>query len=108
MEDEHHMPPNEKPQLSSAEIALIKSWIDEGAQFDKAIKELQASFKNYGLPEFNAVASDSGTTIIPSEEVPAADANAIATLTAKGVLVSSCGIRNQLSFCEFCQCEINH
>lgn len=40
MEDEHHMPPNEKAQLTSAEIALIHGWIAAGAPFDKRISEL--------------------------------------------------------------------
>src|SRR3990170_3059152 len=30
LEDEDHMPPNEKPQPSSAEVALVKAWIEEG------------------------------------------------------------------------------
>ncbi len=35
LEDEHHMPPNEKPQPSSSEIALVQVWIEDGANFEK-------------------------------------------------------------------------
>ena len=39
-EDEHHMAPKEKPQLSEAEIALLKWWVDNGASFSKKVKEI--------------------------------------------------------------------
>lgn len=39
-EDEDHMPPKEKNQLSADEIALLHWWIKEGPQFDKKVKEL--------------------------------------------------------------------
>lgn len=35
IEDEHHMPPSGKPQLTTNEIWLIKHWISSGADFDK-------------------------------------------------------------------------
>lgn len=39
LEHDDHMPPNEKPQLSSSEIALIKYWIEEQAPFDAPISQ---------------------------------------------------------------------
>lgn len=39
-EDDDHMPPKEKPQLTEQEIALIHWWIASGASFDKKAKEL--------------------------------------------------------------------
>ena len=35
------MPPKQKPQLNEKEIALIHWWIDEGADFNKKVKELK-------------------------------------------------------------------
>src|SRR3546814_3212026 len=35
------MPPNEKPQLSSSEIALIKYWIEEQAPFDVSVSHFE-------------------------------------------------------------------
>ncbi len=40
-EDDDHMPPKEKPQLTESEIALIHWWIASGASFDKKVKELE-------------------------------------------------------------------
>lgn len=45
IEDEHHMPPGEKPQLSSSEIALIKYWVEERAQFEKPIHQFASAEK---------------------------------------------------------------
>lgn len=42
LEDEDHMPPNEKPQLSSSEIALIQYWVEDQADFNKTV----SAFKN--------------------------------------------------------------
>lgn len=42
LEHEDHMPPNEKPQLSSSEIALIQYWIEDHADFEKPVSD----FKN--------------------------------------------------------------
>jgi uncharacterized membrane protein len=41
LEDEDHMPPNEKPQLSSSEIALIKYWLSEKPLFNRRISEFE-------------------------------------------------------------------
>jgi len=45
IEDEDHMPPGEKPQLSSSEIALIKYWIEENAHFEKSIRQFRNTEK---------------------------------------------------------------
>jgi YHS domain-containing protein len=34
LDDEHHMPPDTKPQPTAAEIGVIAQWIAEGAKFD--------------------------------------------------------------------------
>lgn len=39
-EDDHHMPPKGKPQLTESQIALLTWWIDQGASFDKKVSEL--------------------------------------------------------------------
>ena len=40
-EDDDHMPPKQKPQLNEREIALIHWWVDQGADFNKKVKELK-------------------------------------------------------------------
>jgi mono/diheme cytochrome c family protein len=43
LEDENHMPPKGKTQLSEGQIAILTWWIDQGAPFDKKVAELKAS-----------------------------------------------------------------
>jgi len=45
LEDDDHMPPNEKPQPSSSEIAMIQAWIDEGANFEMKVSACKDSDK---------------------------------------------------------------
>ncbi|MDQ8180696.1 c-type cytochrome domain-containing protein [Pelagicoccus sp. SDUM812005] len=42
IDDEDHMPPEDEPQLTQAEIDLIKWWIDSGAQEDQSIARAEA------------------------------------------------------------------
>jgi uncharacterized membrane protein len=41
--DDNHMPPKGKPQLSTEQIALLSWWIDQGAPADKKVSELTVS-----------------------------------------------------------------
>lgn len=41
--DDMHMPPKGKPQLTSEQVALLSWWIDQGAPVDKKVGELQKS-----------------------------------------------------------------
>lgn len=90
MEDEDHMPPNERPQLSSTEISLIKTWIEEGASFDKKVSSFtQASkIKNYIATLVTQLHQEPMT---PLEEVSAADKKALSALREKGVLITPVG-----------------
>src|SRR4030095_1088639 len=90
IEDEHHMPPHEKPQLSSAEIALIQSWLEEGASFEKEL----GSFKKVSNIKGYLVAALSQTShepLIPSTGVTPGDEKALSALKAKGILVIPVG-----------------
>jgi uncharacterized membrane protein/mono/diheme cytochrome c family protein len=40
-EDEEHMPPDGKPQLSPAEITLLETWINQGADVNLILGELE-------------------------------------------------------------------
>lgn len=90
VEDEDHMPPGERPQLSSSEISILKTWIEEGASFDKKVNSFAhaAKIKNYiGA----LIAQLHQEPLIPAEEVSAADANALRALRQKGVLILPVG-----------------
>ncbi|GAB3966237.1 ribonuclease inhibitor [Spirosoma terrae] len=39
-EDDHHMPPKGKTQLTEGQVALLTWWIDQGASFDKKVADL--------------------------------------------------------------------
>jgi hypothetical protein len=40
LEDDHHMAPHEKTQLTKSEIQLIEWWIDNGADFVRKVREM--------------------------------------------------------------------
>ncbi len=90
MEDELHMPPNERPQLSSSEISLIQTWLKEGASFDKRIKDLSeaSKIKNY---YGTLLAQLRQEPLIPVFEVSAADRAAIKALEEKRILILPVG-----------------
>jgi uncharacterized membrane protein len=90
MEDEDHMPPSERPQLSSSEISLIKTWLEEGASFDKKVNAFAQSvkIKNYVGALLAQLQQE---PLIPLEEVSAADGNAISALQQKGILILPVG-----------------
>jgi len=90
LEDEHHMPPNEKPQLSSAEIALIQAWIEDGASFENRVGSFKQAVKVRSY--FGSVlAQTARRSITPLGEVVEADRNAVLALRSKGVLVIQVG-----------------
>jgi mono/diheme cytochrome c family protein len=43
LEDENHMPPKGKTQLTEGQVAILSWWIDQGAPFDKKVAELKAT-----------------------------------------------------------------
>lgn len=85
-EDEKHMPPNEKPQLTSAEIALIHDWIGEGASFERRIGEFAGASKLKGYIH-TLIDRSSASPIIPQKEVKPVASQALDSLRARKVLV---------------------
>ncbi|MBD0378211.1 MAG: hypothetical protein ICV51_21610 [Flavisolibacter sp.] len=88
-EEEHHMPPKEKPQLSEKQIALLHWWVEQGAPFDKKVKELPQpeKIKSYLLSLQSAEIERKATTNIPSEPVEKGDEKAIQALKERGVVI---------------------
>ncbi|MBN8824843.1 MULTISPECIES: leucine-rich repeat domain-containing protein [unclassified Spirosoma] len=99
VEDDHHMPPKGKNQLTEGQIALLTWWIDQGAPFDKkvsdltvndAIRPVLASLNGGGPIE----AGGSTVASAPAPESPvltmkmeAADPKAVDELKKAGLLV---------------------
>jgi uncharacterized membrane protein len=84
LDEEDHMPPKEKTQLSITEIEILKNWIASGADFEKTISELKQ------VNQVRAILN-SGTEIklsdVPIEEVGAADEATITKLKRLEVMV---------------------
>jgi len=87
--EEHHMPPKEKPQLSESEIALLHWWVETGAAFDKQVRELEQKEKI--KPLLTALQNPEPSTTqapdIPAGEVKKASDEALATLRKRGISV---------------------
>jgi uncharacterized membrane protein len=66
LDEEDHMPPKEKKQLSSVEIEILKNWIASGANFEKTVAELgQTNVLKSILQSGNAMKLSD----VPSEEI---------------------------------------
>ncbi len=90
LNNKHHMPPLEKPQLTKNEIELLNWWISPGADFSKKIKDLPQTDKI--KPVLDALqtgssVNDNPEADIPQEPVKKADDDAIAKLKKAGVIL---------------------
>lgn len=88
-EEEHHMPPKEKPQLTEKEIALLHWWINTGAAFDKKVKELPQPGTIQPILTALQQPQESTQSLPDLPEQPVNEANAadIQKLKDKGVIV---------------------
>ncbi len=91
LNDEDHMAPKEKPQLSTNEIALLKWWIDNGADFKKKFKDLPqpAEIKPVlaSLQKGENTDGEIKNSEIPTDEVSAADDKILKKLADAGVII---------------------
>jgi uncharacterized membrane protein/mono/diheme cytochrome c family protein len=89
-EDERHMPPKQKPQLNEKQIALIHWWVDNGADFNKKVKDLKQPeiIKPYLLAlQSDHIEEKKAISIIPAEPVEKADEKPLQSLKDKGVVI---------------------
>ena len=85
IEAEHHMPPEERKQLTSLETNVVRAWIEEGASFNQRVLELKnPSVIEEFISAHNLSASNSD---LLSEGVPAPDGEVVEKLRRSGVLV---------------------
>ena len=88
-EDEDHMPPKEKSQLRESDIAIIHWWIQQGASFDKKVKDLPQDQK---IKEILAALENRKedavlATDLPDEPVEMAGESAIQKLRERGIVI---------------------
>ncbi len=96
LNDDDHMPPKGKPQLSDNQIALLAWWIDQGAPVDKKVAQLKTDEKikpalaSLSVGE-NAKEGDgynaTGSPVL-SLKVPEPNEKAVASLKSAGLLVN--------------------
>jgi len=88
-EDDDHMPPKQKTQFTEKEIALIHWWIDEGADFNKKVKDLKQPelIKPYLLALQSDHLEKKAIPIIPTEPVEKASEKSVQPLIDKGVII---------------------
>ena len=89
IDNEDHMPPNEKKQLSKDEIDFLIWWIETGASFDKTIGELSFPDSLHALlgPDEEDIANN----LIPGDEVAEAAEKVIDQLRKLKVVVTPLG-----------------
>lgn len=83
LEHEDHMPPSEKPQLSSSEIALIKYWIEEEAPFDVPVAQFDNQKKIAAI--ITSLKAAPEESWIPEKDVSAASKDAMTKLHDLGI-----------------------
>ncbi|WP_189563451.1 c-type cytochrome domain-containing protein [Persicitalea jodogahamensis] len=96
LEDDDHMPPKGKPQLSDNQLALLAWWIDQGAPIDKKVADLKADDKikpalaslSEAPADSKAGGSQSTESPVLSLKVPEPDEKALASLKSLNLLVN--------------------
>lgn len=88
-EDEHHMPPKQKPQLNEREVALLHWWIEGGADFVKKVKDLPQpeKIKPALLALQNNHQQPKAPLTVPATPVEKGDEKDISALKELGVVV---------------------
>lgn len=86
-DDEEHMPPKEKGQLTTDEISLIKWWINEGADFNAKVADMKKDAAITALLNKKTKNEEQKSEPESLPEVPKADEKIIAQLKSLGVSI---------------------
>jgi uncharacterized membrane protein/YHS domain-containing protein/mono/diheme cytochrome c family protein len=73
IDSDDHMPPDGKPQPNSADIALLKWWVDAGAPANKTVAQLKPPINILGL-----IAARSGAALPKAKPLEPKPVNAVA------------------------------
>jgi hypothetical protein len=82
-EDEDHMPPKERRQLTESEKKLLSLWIESGADFKKKMSELLNEKQLASI-----TAGNDNSIQLPDVDVPIPDEELLARLTEQGVAIT--------------------
>jgi uncharacterized membrane protein len=88
-DNEHHMPPKEKPQPTESQIALLHWWISNKADFKKRVKEIEQpeKIKPLLLSLQKPVIFKKQAADLPATAVEKGDEKIIQQLTDKGFTI---------------------
>ena len=86
-DDEDVMPPEGKKQLTDQQKKLINWWIDQGADFEKTVAQLEANDEIKGILADWKVGPDKAKDAPKIAMPPAADPAALEAISKSGVLV---------------------
>ncbi len=90
VDDDDHMPPKEKRQLSETEFELLVTWVESGSPFDKTILEL--GWPDSLIANFNKMTSGVDQPVLydytPTEPVAAASPAILQRIDSLGGVVS--------------------
>jgi len=97
LDDDHHMAPKDKNQLTIREIQLLKWWVDNGAPFDKPVRSLRqdtavdamllAFHNGTAAPVAASLVSNIADSDLPMGQVGPAPAEAVKMLRSAGAVV---------------------
>lgn len=89
LEDDHHMSPKEKRQLTDKEKMLIRWWVDQGADFSKKVKDIQqpGNIKPVLLALESTVTEHKDEEDIPPQPVDHADDGAVSRIRQLGAII---------------------
>jgi uncharacterized membrane protein len=83
LNDEDHMPPKEKPQLSDGELKLLRLWIKKGCDFSNVMSRVVSKAQLD-----SAMGRSEELVDIPATEPVAPDWNQVAALLKKGIAIT--------------------
>lgn len=94
--DEDHMPPKERSQLTEQEVKLIHWWVATGAAFDKKTHELQQTpeIRKILVEEVQAGPEAETIPMFPEGPVEAANPDSVAALKRAGAIVINIAVNN--------------
>lgn len=93
VDNDDHMPPREKGQLTENQIALLHWWIANGADFNKKVKDLDQpeKMKPVLLTFQEAPETENTLSFVPASPVKKADQKIFDKLNERGIMVLPVG-----------------
>jgi uncharacterized membrane protein len=88
-EDDDHMPPDGKSQLTDEQIALLTWWVAEGAPFDKKVAELTVDDETQSVLNtlVDPNANKTEVEILLASEITPADEQLVNNIQQRGVMI---------------------